>query len=256
VEQAILEVVTMLDHETMNKLKYMKLTGMADALLQQENEPAYLEMGFHERFGLLVDWEFNKRQHSRLQRLIHSAMFQNSSACVENINYADDRQLDRNLILELASCNYIPHARNIIIVGPTGAGKSYLAQALGQAACRRLLSTRYIQLPDLLDELRLAKAKGPEAFHRLRKQFVNYDLLVIDEWLLFPITEEDSQLLLSLIDRRHNHQPTIVASQYEPAEWLDQIPIPVAAEAITDRLSAQAYKIILKGKNSMRLLCL
>jgi len=243
----------MLNNETLNKLKYMKLTGMVDAYQQQENEPGYREMGFQDRLGLMVDWEFNKRQHSRLQRLINRAKFQNASACVENINYQDDRQLDRNLIMELASCNYIPHGRNIIIVGPTGAGKSYLAQALGQAACRRLLSTRYIQLPDLLDHLRLAKAKGVEAFHSLCKQFVKYDLLIIDEWLLFPITEEDSQTLLSLIDRRHNHRATIVASQYEPAEWLDQIPIPVAAEAITDRLSAQAYTIVVKGNKSMRL---
>lgn len=242
----------MLNHETVNKLKHMKLTGMVEALQEQDNNSAYQEMEFHDRLALLVDWEFNKRQHSRLQRLINLARFENSSACVENIKYNDDRQLDRNFILELASCNYIPHAKNIIIVGPTGAGKSYLAQAFGQAACRRLLSTRYIQLPDLLDELRMARAKGPETFHRLRKQYVKYDLLVIDEWLLFPITEEDSQLLLSLIDRRHNRQATIVASQYEPAEWLDQIPIPVAAEAITDRLSSQAYKIIIKGKKSMR----
>ncbi len=243
----------MLSQETLNKLKHMKLTGMVEALQQQETDPSYQEMDFQERLGLLVDWEFSKRQHSRLQRLIHSARFQNTTACVEDISYGDDRQLDRNLILELASCNYIPHARNVIIVGPTGAGKSYLAQALGQSACRRFLSTRYIQLSDLLDELKLAKAKGVEAFHRLRKQFVKYRLLIIDEWLLFPITEEDTELLLWIIDRRHNNQATIIASQYEPAEWLDQIPIPVAAEAITDRLSAQAYKIIIKGSRAMRL---
>jgi DNA replication protein DnaC len=167
--------------------------------------------------------------------------------------YNDDRQLDRNFILELASCNYIPHARNIIIVGPTGAGKSYLAQALGQAACRRLLSSRYVQLSDMLDELKMAQAKGIEAFDRVRKQFVKYRLLIIDEWLLFPVTEEDTKLLLWIIDRRHNNQPTIIVSQYEPAEWLEQMPSPVAAEAITDRLSAQAYKIIIKGNRSMRL---
>lgn len=138
-------------------------------------------------------------------------------------------------------------------MGPTGAGKSYLAQALGQSACRRFVSTRYVQLSDLLDELKLARAKGAEAFHRLRKQFVKVDLLIIDEWLLFPITEEDAQMLLWIIDRRYNNQATIIASQYEPAEWLDQIPIPVAAEAITDRLSAQAYKIMIKGSRSMRL---
>lgn len=244
----------MLNQETVNKLRSMKLTGMVDALQQQDGNPSYQEMGFHDRLTLLVDWEFNRRQHNRLQRLVNLARFQNSSACIENIRYDDDRQLDRNFILELASCNYIPHARNVIIVGPTGAGKSYLAQAFGQAACRRLLSTRYIQLPDLLDELRLAKARGPEALNRLRKQFIKYPLLIIDEWLLFPITEEDAQLLLALIDRRNNAQSTIIASQYEPAEWIDQIPIPVAAEAITDRLSSQAYRITIKGKKSMRLL--
>lgn len=243
----------MLMNETMNKLKSMKLTGFVEALQQQEEQLGYREMDFHQRLGLLVDWEFSKRQHSRLDRLINQAKFQNSSACIEDINYVAERHLDRNFILELASCNYIPHAQNILIVGPTGAGKSYLAQALGQAACRRSLSTRYIQLPDLLDELKLAKERGTEAFHRLRKQFINYELLIIDEWLLFPIHEDDTQLLLSLIDRRYHQHATIIVSQFEPPEWLDQIPIPVAAEAITDRLSAQAYKVIIQGKQSMRL---
>ena len=154
----------MLNHETVNKLKQMKLTGMADALKEQDGDCGYQEMGFHDRLGLLVDREFCKRQHGRLQRLINGAKFENSTACVEDIRYDDDRRLDRNFILELASCNYIPHAYNVIIIGPTGAGKSYLAQALGQAACRRLLTTRYIYLPDLLDEMKLAKAKSMEAF--------------------------------------------------------------------------------------------
>jgi DNA replication protein DnaC len=245
--------MTMLNQETINKLKDMKLTGMVEALRQQDADSSYREMSFQERLGLLVDWEFSKRQHNRLERLIRTAKFQDTTACVENISYGDDRKLDRNLILELASCNFIPHAQNIILVGPTGAGKSYLAQALGQAACRRFLSTRYIQLSDFLDELKLAKAKGLEVFHRLRKQFVRYNLLIIDEWLLFPIGEEDAQLLLWIIDRRYNNNATIIASQYEPAEWLDQIPIPVAAEAITDRLSAKAYKIVVNGSRSLRL---
>jgi DNA replication protein DnaC len=107
-------------------------------------------------------------------------------------------------------------------------------------------------LSDLFDELSLARSKGPEALLRLRKQFIKYDLLIIDEWLLFPISEADTEQLLWIIDRRHNHKATIIASQYEPAEWLDQIPIPVAAEAVTDRLASKAYKIIIKGKDSMR----
>ena len=185
----------MLEHETVNKLKYMKLTGIAEALKEQNDDEGYREMGFHDRFALLVDREFCKRQHGRLQRLINGAKFENPTACIEDIRYDDDRKLDRNFILELASCNYVPHARNIVIVGPTGCGKSFLSQALGHAACRRLLKTRYIQLPDLLDELKMARTKGMEAFDRLRKQFIKYDLLIIDEWLLFPISMEDTQIL-------------------------------------------------------------
>ena len=242
----------MLNQEMMNKLRHMKMTGMAEALEQQNQEPSYEELGFHERLNLLVDCEYTKRQHNRLQRLINQAKFRNPNACIEDINYNTDRKLDRDLILELASCNYVPHAQNVIIVGATGAGKSYLAQALGQAACRRLISTKYIHLPDLLEELRMAKTRGHEAFVRLRKQYEKFELLIIDEWLLFPISKEDTEILLSLIDRRHNTHPTIVVSQFEPAEWLDQIPIAVAAEAITDRLSAKAYKITIQGTKSMR----
>ncbi len=242
----------MLNQEMLNKLRYMKMTGMAEALEHQEQQQGFEELSFHERLNLLIDCEYTKRQHNRLQRLINQAKFQDPQACVEDINYNTDRKLDRELILELASCNYIPHANNVIIVGATGAGKSYLAQALGQAACRRLINTKYVHLPDLLDELRIAKSKSLEAYLRLRKQYEKFDLLIIDEWLLFPISTEDSEVLLSLIDRRHNARPTIIVSQFEPAEWLDQIPIGVAAEAITDRLSAKAYKITIQGSKSMR----
>ena len=242
----------MLNHETVNRLRYMKLTGMADSLKEQDDDSAFQEMGFCDRLGLMVDREFNKRQHSRLQRLVSRARFQNTTACVEDIRYDDDRRLDRGFIMELASCNYIPHARNVLVIGPTGAGKSFLVQALGQAACRHMLTTRYVQLPDLLDELKIAKRRDLEAFNRLRKQSVKFDILIIDEWMLFPISEEDSGILLSIIDRRHNYKATIVASQYEPAEWLDQIPTAVVAEAITDRLASQAYRIIIRGNKSMR----
>lgn len=129
----------------------MKMTGMVAALEHQEEQQGFEELSFHERLNLLVDSEYTKRQHNRLQRLINQARFRDSHACVEDVNYNTDRKLDRDLILDLASCNYIPHANNIIIVGATGAGKSYLAQALGQAACRKLISTKYIHLSDLLD---------------------------------------------------------------------------------------------------------
>lgn len=203
----------------------MKLTDMVDAILQQEESQDYQALRFEDRLALIVDWEYGRKQNGRLQRLITQAKFQNHGACIEDIRYGDDRKLDRQLLLELASCNYIPHAKNVIIVGPTGAGKSYPAQALGQAACRKYISTRYVQMPDMLDELRSALTKSDEMFQRVRKRFVNVGLLVIDEWLLFSITEQETQWLLWIIDRRTNHRSTIIASQFEPAEWLDQIPI-------------------------------
>ena len=116
-----------------------------------------------------------------------------------------------------------------------------------------MLPTRYIQLPELLDELKLARSKGTAAFQQIRSKFVKYALLIIDEWLLFRINEEETQDLLSLIDRRYNVHSTVIVSRYEPAEWLDQIPIAVAAEAITDRLTSRMHKIVLQGKESMRL---
>lgn len=247
-----LEVAVMINQEILNKLRHMKMHGFAEALEEQDNNHSYRELDFNERLNLLVDREFNKRQHVRLQRIISQAKFQYSQAAVENIIYEDDRRLDRNLILELASCNYVPHARNVIIVGATGAGKSYLAQALGISACRRLIKTRYIHLSDLLDEFRMAREKGIHELHKLRRHFEKYSLLIIDEWLLFSIDRDDTEVLLALIDRRNNIHPTIIVSQFEPAEWLDQIPIAVAAEAITDRLTAKSYKITIHGNQSMR----
>jgi len=136
----------MLDHETVNKLRYMKLTGIAEALKEQHDDDAYREMGFRDRFALLVDREFCKRQHGRLQRLINGAKFENPTACVEDIRYDDDRKLDRSFILELASCSYIRHARNVVIVGPTGAGNYANHEIMQSCGCGSL------QIPDCPSE--------------------------------------------------------------------------------------------------------
>lgn len=136
----------MLNHETVNRLRYMKLTGMADSLKEQDDDSAFQEMGFYDRLGLMVDREFNKRQHSRLQRLVSRARFQNTTACVEDIRYDDDRRLDRGFIMELASCNYIPHARNVLVIGPTGAGNYANHEIMQSCGCGSL------QIPDCPSE--------------------------------------------------------------------------------------------------------
>lgn len=242
----------MLINETIEKLKLLRLSGFVEALEEQYELVSFQELSFEERLGILVDREFSKRQSNRIQRLIQQARFQDPQACIENIHYSPERRLDRQLIMKLASGQYIRHSRNVNIFGATGAGKSYLGQALGQNACRAGFTTRYVQLPDLLDEFKIAREKSAETLAKLRKYYANVQLLVIDEWLLFKIDEVDCQNLLQIIDRRASRRSTIVISQFSPDEWISQMPIQVAAEAITDRLTSQAIEVILQSRESMR----
>lgn len=145
----------MLLNETIEKLRILKLSGFAEALEKQENISSYQELSFEDRLGLLLDCEISRRKSNKVERLIRQAKFQNPEACIENINYQPERKLDKKLILKLASCQFIDYARNVTILGATGAGKSYLGQALGNTACRLGYTTRYVQLPDMLDELNL-----------------------------------------------------------------------------------------------------
>lgn len=230
----------------------MRLSGFAEALEEQHKLSGFQELSFEERLGLLVDREFSKRKTNKIKRLIKQAKFQDSGACIENINYSPDRHLNKQLILELTTGQYMAHARNVNIFGATGAVKSYLGQALGQHACRAGIATRYVQLPNLLDELKIAKERSAETLAKAKKYYSNIKLLIIDEWLLFKIDEEDCQNLLQIIDRRASRQSTIIISQFSPDEWIGQMPIQVAAEAITDRLTSQAYEIVLQSKESMR----
>ena len=242
----------MLNRETIAKLRQMKLSGMAESYERQIAEPSVHGLSFDERLGLMVDQEWLRRQNNKMSTLLKKAGFIDSSAAIEDIDYSADRRLDRPLILELACGNYISHARNSIITGPTGAGKSYLAQAFGTSACRQKYSTRYVRLNDLVETLLLEKEKGIKSFQKTRLSFEKVSLLIIDEWLLFPITVEESKILSDLIDRRNRKASTIIVSQFEPGEWIDQIPNPVAAEALTDRLKSNSYKLFIDGDVSMR----
>lgn len=246
------EVDPMLRNETIHKLKSMKLSGFALALEEQYLTGGIDDLDFDTRLGLLVDREYAQRQSNRIERLIRQAKFRDSNACVEDISYRAERKLDRQTILELSTCQFISHARNVNIFGATGAGKSYLGQALGNAACRKGIATRYVLLPDLFEEYRWAQHQGVEKLMKIKKFYTNVPLLIIDEWLLFRIDEEECQLLLQIIDRRSSRKSTVVISQFDSHEWLEQMPIQVAAEAITDRLTAQAYTITIEAKESMR----
>ena len=240
----------MINEATISRLYEMKLSAMAASYKQQMGDNGIHKLSFDERFGLLVDTEWTNRKNNRLKRLIHSANFPISGACVEDIEYRADRKLDREQIMQLAICNYINDKRNVIILGATGAGKTYLSCALGMSACRHFLSVKYIRLPDLLDELLVARGEG--IFQKVMLGYKKIDLLILDEWLLTPLTDSESRDLLEIVEARHGRCSTLFSSQFDPAGWQGKIGTGPLAEAILDRIIHGSYTILINGEESMR----
>ncbi|MDR3115353.1 MAG: IS21-like element helper ATPase IstB [Treponema sp.] len=240
----------MVNEATVTKLYEMKLSAMAASFRQQMEDPAVNKLSFDERFGLLVDTEWITRQNNRLKRLIYRADFPISGACVEDIEYRADRKLDREQILQFATCSYLAEKHNIIILGATGAGKTYLGCALGVAACRRSYSVKYIRLPDILNELSAARGEG--IFQKVMQGYKKTDLLILDEWLLTPLTDQESRDLLEIVEARHGRCSTIFSSQFDPAGWQIKIGEGPLAEAILDRIIHDSYTILIDGEESMR----
>jgi DNA replication protein DnaC len=240
----------MLNEETMSKLREMKLSTMAVSYRQQMEDPALSKMSFDDRFGLLVDIEWTTRKNNRLKHLIQKAGFPISNAAIEDIEYHTDRKLDKNQILQLATCAYISDKRNIIVLGATGAGKTYLSCALGIAACRHFLSVKYIRLPDLFDELAIARGEG--IFRKVMQTYKKIDLLILDEWLLTPLTPDQCRDLLEITESRYSQSSTIFSSQFAPAGWQTKIGEGPLAEAILDRIVHDSYTILIDGQESMR----
>jgi len=240
----------MMSEATIARLYELKLSALADLYQRQIGDAGINALTFDERLGLLVDAEWAARKNNRLKRLIHSAGFPISSACIEDIEYRADRKLNREQIIQLAACAYIPDKRNVIVLGATGAGKTYLSCALGMAACRLFYSVKYIRLPDLLDEL--AAARGEGVFQKTMLGYKKIDLLILDEWLLSPLAESESRDLLEIVEARHSRCSTIFSSQFDPAGWQSRIGAGPLAEAILDRIVHDSYTLFIDGEESMR----
>jgi DNA replication protein DnaC len=221
---------------------------MAKALEEQLQMTDLEGLTFEERLGLLVDRETTERQNRKLQTRLKKARLR-LNAALEDIDYRSPRGLDKSLILSLASCRWIKDHLNILITGPTGAGKSYLACALAQKACREGYRALYFRLPRLLQEL--AMARGDGRYGKVLTNLAKNDLLVIDDWGLVPLDDHGRRDVLEILEDRHDVRSTLVTSQLPLANWHETIGHPTLADAILDRLVHNAYKIPLKGE-SMR----
>jgi DNA replication protein len=235
----------MLDNNTVSKLHEMRLGVMATAFQQQLENKGISELSFEERVGLMVDAEWTSRKNNRLARLIRSAGFSIPEACVEDIEYHPDRELDKALILRLSTCNFIEEHHNVIILGATGSGKSYLANAFGVTAARNFYSVRYVRLPDLLGDLAIARAEG--TYRKLMKQLKQIKLLILDEWLLYQLKEPEARDLLEIAEARYKRASTIFCSQHDIVDWHQKIGESTIADAILDRIVHDSYRIIIES---------
>lgn len=234
--------------QTVEKLRNMRLTGFIHALKEQQESTQYQKLDFDERFGLIVDKEYLIRQNRRLKRAITNARLK-QQATVEDIDFETPRKLKRSEFLELASGGWISHCHNLVIVGPTGIGKSFLACSLADKACKLGFQARYYRVNDLLSELLLARADG--SYPKLAAQFANTQLLIIDEWLRDSLNHAQARELLDILDDRYRKASTLFCSQLPIADWHQRFEDPTIADAILDRIVHDSLRIELDGP-SMR----
>jgi len=238
----------MLTHPILDDINALKLTGMHKALCEQLNIPDIESMDFMTRLGLMVDRETTERANRRLQTRLKKAKLR-QQACFEDIDFRTPRGLDKQVMLSLASCDWIKKAHNILLTGATGTGKSYLACALAHKACLEGHTVRYMRLPRLMEDITIARADG--SYGKLMLDLARTDLIILDDWGLAAMVKQQRHDLLEILEDRNGLKSTIVTSQLPVEAWHEYIGDPTLADAILDRLVHSAYKINLKGE-SMR----
>ena len=220
-------------NQNYEKLMKLGLTKMAELYLDQTTNKAYFEMSFDERFAFLIDGETDEQHNKRIYGIQKRSNIKMATAKVSEIRFYPDREIDKNLTLKLATCDYINDNLNVIVVGATGAGKSYYVSALGNEACLKGIVTKYVRLPDLLYDL--DQARNKDTYKKKLRALANVDLLIIE-----------------LLELRYNNSSTIFASQFLPEGWHKNLGSGAVADAILDRVIANSYLIHIKGKQSMR----
>lgn len=228
----------------------MKLYGLSEGLQEQLSNPQYKDLTFEERISMLVEKEAHFRHNKKLSSLLRRASFRFPEACIEHIDFKEKRNLSKQNILKLSQNEWIRKRQNLIITGETGAGKSYIACALGNNACRNDYSTLYTRISKLLSELKISHADG--SYLKLMKKLSRVDLLIMDDWGLSNFTDSARRDMLEIFEDRYNVRSTIIATQFPVDTWFDVIGDPTIADAICDRIIHNSHKIDLQAKDSMR----
>ena len=240
----------MLNEPTIEKLYEMRLAAMAEAWVAQQKEPKIGALAFDERFAMLVDAEHLARDNRRLKRLLKDADLRIPNACIEDVRTSPARGLDKAMVRQLGTCTWIGEHLNVLITGLTGVGKSYLASALGHAACRKGMRVAYHRVPRLFDALALGRADG--SYTRQLSRLAKADLLILDDLGLGTPKEAQRHDLLEVLEDRYGRVSTIITSQLDVKKWHEWIGDPTVADAILDRVVHNAYKVALTGPSGRK----
>lgn len=234
---------------TMDKLFEMRMTTMARAYRDLGDAPGAAEMDFDELLAMIVDAEWDARRVNKRMRLLRQAALSAPDANVADVRYDPDRKLDRERIVDLAGCGWIRDARNVVITGATGSGKTWIGCALGVAACNAFFSVRYVRLPEMLDDLCVKK---DEEWAKVKKKYVKCDLLIIDDWMLEPLKDGEAREVLEIVEARNTRGSLMLCSQFGAGGWAKKLGGDAIAEAIVDRIVHNSYVIHIEGDESMR----
>jgi DNA replication protein DnaC len=240
-----------LTQPTIDILRKLRLQGLADAYLRQLQDPQINELTFEERFGLLVDHQWTERKNRQVTKLLRDARLK-IQASPEDIDYEAPRQLDRSLIRQLLSGSWLTSHHNLLVTGPTGAGKTFMVCALATAACRQGFQVRYYRMSRLFQDILLAKGDG--TYRKLATHLTKVDLLILDDWGLAPLGTAESRELLDILDDRVSLHATCLASQLPITLWHQHFADPTLADAILDRLIHRAYRLDIQGDSMRKML--